>query len=74
MVMLVLLLMAMMSLPLAIVYIFGFRKKKPAKGLKRLAIAATAKSPWASSRSSQKLNDGKCKWLLLLLCLKKQDR
>ena len=49
-------------------------KKKTAKGLKRLAIAATAKSPWASSRSSQKLNDGKCKWLLLLLCLKKQDR
>ena len=31
---------------------------------------ATAKSLGASSRSSLKVNDGKCKWLLLLLSQK----
>ena len=61
-------------MPLVMVrVIFGFRKKK-LKGLGCLAYAATAKSLEASSRSSQKMNGGRYKGVLLLLSLKKQDR
>ncbi len=60
-VMLVVLLTAMMSLPLGMVLvIFGFRKTKR-KGLRRLVYVATAKSPGASSRNSQKMNNEKRK-------------
>jgi hypothetical protein len=47
-VMRVVLLISMMSLPLVIVYI-RLSKKKNAKGLSRMAYAATAKSTGASS-------------------------
>ena len=72
--MLVLVLVVMMPLHVMMgLMIFGFRKKR--KGLRRLEYAATAKSPRASSRNSQKINGGKYKWLLLLfLSVKKQDR
>ena len=71
--MLVLALVVMLPLPVVMgLMIFDFRKKS--KGLRRLEYAATAKSPGISSRSSQKINDGKKKWLLLLLSLKKKDR
>ena len=48
--------------------------KKKRNGLGCLAYTATAKSLEASSRSSQKMNGGKYKGVLLLLSLKKQDR
>ena len=72
--MLAVVLMVMLSLPLLLVLvIFDFRKEN-SKGPRRIVCAATAKSLGASSRSSQKMSDGKCKWLLLLLSLKTQDR
>jgi hypothetical protein len=47
---------------------------KQRNGLGCTAYSATAKSPEASSRSSQKMNGGIYKGVLLLLSLKKQDR
>ena len=56
--MLVLVLVVMMPLLVVMdLMIFGFQKN--VKGLRRLEYAATAKSPGVSSRSSQKINDGK---------------
>ena len=55
---LVLVLVVMLPLPVMVgLMIFGFRKKRT--GLRRLEYAATAKSQGVSSRSSQKINDGK---------------
>ena len=57
-VMLVVVLVVILPLPLAVVVvIFGFRKLQN-KGLGRMDFAAITKSLWASSRSSQKINDG----------------
>jgi hypothetical protein len=51
----------MLPLPLVVdLLIFGFRGKKTREGLVRsLAYDATAKYPEVSSRSTQKINDGK---------------
>ena len=61
------------GLPMPLVAVFGtnsFQKKtEGAQG-----IAATANVPGGPSRSSQKINDGKNKGLLLLLSLKNRDR
>ncbi len=58
-VMLVVVMMVMLSLPLVMVLvIFGLRKTR--EGSRRLVYAATAKSPGASSRFSQKMNVGRC--------------
>ena len=55
-------LMVMLSLHLVLVLIGDIRlSKKIGKGLMRLVYGATAKSIGASPRSSQKINDGKCK-------------
>ena len=50
-----------LPLPLVVnLVIFGFRWEKNREGLvRRSAYAATANHPKASSRSSQKINDGK---------------
>ncbi len=70
---LVLVMVVMLPLPMAMgLVIFGFRKKR--KGLRSLKYVATAKSLEVSLRSSQKNSDGKQKWLLLVLSLKKHDR
>ena len=69
----VLVLVVVVLMPLVMfMVIFGFRKKKR-KGLGGLAYATTAKSPEASSRSSQKINGGGYKGMLMLLSLKKYD-
>ena len=69
----VLVLVVVVIMPVVMVMvIFGFRKKS--NGLRCLAYVATAKSPKASSRSSQKMKGGKYKGVLLLLSLRKQDR
>ncbi len=69
--------MVVMSLPLFGVGFDDIRLWKRNllnKGLGRMVCASTAKFLGAPLRSSQKMNDGKCKWLLLLLSLKTQDR
>ena len=59
-VMLVMVLMVLPSVPLVMeLVIFGLRKKNR-EGFRRLVYAATAKSPRASSRFSQKMNVGRC--------------
>ena len=66
----VLALVVVLLMPVVMVMvIFGFRKKR--NGLGCLAYAAIAKSTEAFSRSSQKMNVGRYKGVLLLLSLKK---
>ena len=69
----VLVLVVVVLLPVVIVIvIFGFRKKR--NGLGFLTYAATAKLAESSSRSSQKMNGGRYKRVMLLLSPKKHDR
>ena len=71
MLVLMLVLALVVMLPMHVVMgfmIFGFRKKR--KGLRRLEYVATAKSPGVSSRSSQKINDGKKKMVVTVAIAK----